>query len=249
MSDARDERPRFRPERPASATPRGQMALLVLLLLAVGAGLALRPLWEPGFPDGALVEVTGEVPRPGTYLLDEPTVAAAVAAAGGDPRGFATEPVPPGHRVVVDHGEARVAAPSEPLLVALPVDVNEASAVALSAIPGIGPSLAEAIVAGRSEGPYAGLDDLLRVPGLGPGALEQLRPFATAGEASAGPVDLNRATAAELERLPGVGPVTAARIVVDREDHGPYESLEDLARVRGIGPALLDGLRDRVVVR
>lgn len=249
MTEVRDERPRFRPERPAPAAPRGQIALLVLILLAVGAALALRPLWEPTFPEGVVVEVTGEVPRPGTYLLEHPTVAAAVAAAGGDPRGLPVDPVPSGHRVMVQGGAARVAPPSQPLLVALPVDVNAASADALSAIPGLGPRLAEAIVAGRADGPYRRLEDLLRVPGVGPGTLELMRPFATVGDAAAEPVDLNRATAAELERLPGIGPVTAARIVVDREDHGPYERLEDLARVRGVGPSVLDALRDRVVVR
>ncbi len=50
------------------------------------------------------------------------------------------------------------------------------------------------------------------------------------------PVDLNRATAKELERLPRVGPALAARIVSWREAHGPFTSLEDLRHVRGIGP-------------
>lgn len=249
MAEARDDRPRFRPERAPSAAPRGQLAVLMLLMLATGAALALRPLWEPGVPEGVLVEVTGDVPHPGVHLVDEATVAAAVGAAGGDPSAFPDRPVPEGHRVVVDGAEARVAPPSDPLLVALPVDVNEASADALTAVPGLGRALAEAIVAGRADGPYARLDDLLRVPGVGPSTLELLRPFATVGEPGpAEPLDLNRATAAELERLPGVGPVTAARIVVDREDHGPYQRLEDLTRVRGVGPSTVEGLRDRVVV-
>ena len=49
-------------------------------------------------------------------------------------------------------------------------------------------------------------------------------------------VDLNQATARELERLPRVGPALAARIVAWREAHGPIRSLEDLRHVRGIGP-------------
>jgi competence protein ComEA len=61
-------------------------------------------------------------------------------------------------------------------------------------------------------------------------------------------VNVNRATAAELEELPGVGPATAAAIVSDREEHGPFPTIDDLARVRGIGPAKLEQLRDLVAV-
>lgn len=61
-------------------------------------------------------------------------------------------------------------------------------------------------------------------------------------------IDLNRADAAELEKLPGVGPVLAARIVSDREVNGPFASVEDLGRVPGVGPAILAGLTDVAVV-
>ena len=64
----------------------------------------------------------------------------------------------------------------------------------------------------------------------------------------AGPIDLNTATAADLEELPGVGPATAAAIVAYRDDHGPFRSVEQLLEVRGIGEAKLDALRDLVVV-
>ena len=61
-------------------------------------------------------------------------------------------------------------------------------------------------------------------------------------------VDLNRASAAELERLPGVGPATAAAIIDHREQHGPFARVEDLLAVRGIGDAKLAALRDLVHV-
>jgi competence protein ComEA len=61
-----------------------------------------------------------------------------------------------------------------------------------------------------------------------------------------GPVDVNRATAEELDRLPGVGPSTAAAIVTERERNGPFVAVDDLDRVPGIGPAKLEALRDLV---
>jgi competence protein ComEA len=57
------------------------------------------------------------------------------------------------------------------------------------------------------------------------------------------PVDLNAASPADLERLPGVGPATAAAIVEYRDAHGPFRSVDDLEQVRGIGPAKLEALR------
>ncbi len=62
----------------------------------------------------------------------------------------------------------------------------------------------------------------------------------------AGPVDVNRASADELEELPGVGPATATAIVTERERNGPFVDVDDLDRVPGIGPAKIDALRDLV---
>jgi len=63
-----------------------------------------------------------------------------------------------------------------------------------------------------------------------------------------GPVDINTAGVDELDRLPGVGPSTAAAIVAHREQYGPFASIDELASVRGIGPAKLDALRGLVTV-
>ena len=59
-------------------------------------------------------------------------------------------------------------------------------------------------------------------------------------------VDLNRATLAELDALPGIGPVLARRIVEHRGRHGPFRSVDELRAVAGIGPALLARLRELV---
>jgi len=63
-----------------------------------------------------------------------------------------------------------------------------------------------------------------------------------------GPIDLNRATADQLESLPGVGPSIAAAIIDHRERKGPFGSVDELVDVRGIGPARLEQLRPLVRV-
>lgn len=63
-----------------------------------------------------------------------------------------------------------------------------------------------------------------------------------------GLLDLNRATVEELITLPGIGPVLAARIVAWREDHGPFQSVDDLRQVSGIGEKTLERIRDLVTV-
>jgi hypothetical protein len=62
---------------------------------------------------------------------------------------------------------------------AIPVDLNRASAEELESLPGIGPELARRIVEGR---PYAAVDELRRVPGIGPTRLRAVRPRARVGE-------------------------------------------------------------------
>ena len=56
-------------------------------------------------------------------------------------------------------------------------------------------------------------------------------------------VDLNTATVDELAILPGVGPARGRAIAEDRERRGPFRSVDDVARVKGIGPQVLAGLR------
>jgi competence protein ComEA len=71
-------------------------------------------------------------------------------------------------------------------------------------------------------------------------------PAAAGPEAPAGPVHLNTATLEQLDALPGVGPVTAQKILDYRTENGGFTSVDDLDAVSGIGPARLDSLRDLV---
>jgi len=63
----------------------------------------------------------------------------------------------------------------------------------------------------------------------------------------AGPIDINRADAVELTRLPGIGPKLAERIVLDRAAHGRYRTPAELDRVKGVGPALLQKLAGKAI--
>ncbi len=95
----------------------------------------------------------------------------------------------------------------------------------------------EQIRVGIEEGPVVPPEDAAGTP-------------TPAGAASAGTtaLDLNTATAIQLEEVDGVGPVLAAAIVRWRTDNGPFQSVEDLLDVSGIGEATLAGMRDQVTV-
>ena len=68
------------------------------------------------------------------------------------------------------------------------------------------------------------------------------------GVSSGGPVNLNRAGAAELETLPGIGPVLAAAILRYRQDNGPFQTIDALENVPGIGPKTLQNLRPLITI-
>ena len=63
----------------------------------------------------------------------------------------------------------------------------------------------------------------------------------------ASPVDLNTATVEQLDALPGIGPVTAQKIVDYRTQHGPFHSVDDLDAIPGIGPARIENLQGLVI--
>jgi len=133
------------------------------------------------------------------------------------------------------------------------INVNTASAAELESLPGIGPSKAAAIVQYRTDnGPFTSVDALTNVPGIGAKTVESLRSEAEVGDGStvakgapsssgsasssaSNAVNINTASAGQLDSLPGIGPSKAAAIVADRDANGPFSSCDELSRVTGVG--------------
>lgn len=220
----------------------GVAAALVLLLLVLGVGAVA--LWPSEDAVPLAVPVAG--PSPGPTTPDGPAVdAPADGADAGDPAALLAAPADPadpaGADAVVVHVIGQVAAPG---LVTVPAGARVADAV--EAAGGAGPeadltalNLARPVVDGEQ----------VHVPAPGEEVRVAAPPDVADGDpAGTAPVALNTADATALTALPGVGPVLADRIVAWRDEHGPFTRLDELAEVSGIGPVLLDGLRDLVVL-
>ncbi len=69
------------------------------------------------------------------------------------------------------------------------------------------------------------------------------------GREDEGKVNINTASASEIERLPGIGPVLAGRIVDFREKRGPFGTPEDIMKVSGIGPRIYESIKDSISVK
>ena len=213
---------RHRAPGPALRLDPGRPGARALWFAAVVAVLGLLALTWSDRPRPTPVAASSPVSSPG-----EPADAS-TAAAG--------TPTPSAGTVVVSV-VGRVARPG---LVTLPEGSRVADAVEAAGglLTGTDPSAVN-LAAPLADGQQVAVG----VPGAGPPPGPAGRPAV-----SGGPVDLNSAGVAELEALPGVGPVLAQRIVDHREQHGPFRAVDDLQDVAGIGPAIFDGLADAVTV-
>ena len=63
------------------------------------------------------------------------------------------------------------------------------------------------------------------------------------------PIDINQATAQELEGLPGIGPVLAQKIIRERERIGKFSTLEDLLKISGIGKKKLEKIKNMIIIK
>ena len=161
-----------------------------------------------------------------------------------------------GDRPGRDSVAARASRLAKPLAPDEQIDVDKASAEDLTRLPRIGPVLASRIVADREDhGAFGSLEGLVRVSGVGPTLVQTVRRHVkfTGRPGPSSPdgsprslVSLNRATAAELLSLPGIGEGRAEAIVEYRRRHGPFRRVEDLEQVPGIGSKTVERLRNRV---
>ncbi|MDI3298304.1 MAG: helix-hairpin-helix domain-containing protein [Bacillota bacterium] len=185
-----------------------------------GAGAADAPAPAEA---NILVHVAGAVRQPGLYPLPRGArLGEAVEAAGG----------------LTEQAAADVLNLAAPLVDGVRVTVPTREQAArfpgwpvLSTDPGAGP-------AGAAPSP------------LGPPAASggSAGPGAKGSVGGGAPLDLNRASADELDRLPGIGPSRAAAIVALREARGGFHSVDELLEVRGIGPVLFEQIRPLVRV-
>ena len=191
----------------------------------------------------------------------------------GEPPGAILTPVPAADPA---RHAARALRLVRPLRPGETIDLNTASADEIARLPRIGMSLAKRIVQDRTiRGAFRGLEELDRVPGVGPALLDRLsewvafsgspvasvtseiaaNPGISGGYGSRGatpaegPVDLNSASVADLEALPGIGKARARAILAYRRSHGSFAVVSDLGRVPGFGRSLVARLEPLLTVK
>ncbi|MFC6021884.1 helix-hairpin-helix domain-containing protein [Plantactinospora solaniradicis] len=198
---------------------------VVVVLGAAGWAWTSRPRTEPVSPSLG--------PSPASSALPTPSGSGPVSGGAG--------PVVAGAEVVVAvAGKVR-----RPGLVRLPAGARVADALdsAGGPLPGVDVSLLN--LARRVTDGELILVGVTPPPGAAPAAAASAQTPAGAVD---GKVNLNTATVAQLDALPGVGPVLAQRIVTHREQHGGFRSVGDLRQVNGIGDARYEDLKDLVTV-
>lgn len=203
---------------------------VIVLLAAIGSGGMLAASW-PRQTAGVVGVVDSSAPP--APVVGTPSVS--------------LDPAVPEPGSAAESGSA-----AEPLLVHITGDVRRPGVVRLPA----GSRVEDAVEAagGMRRGGDVGGTNLARllVDGeridVGGAASAQVTTADPSVGSGSVPVDLNTATAAQLDELPGIGPVTAAKIVAWRAANGRFTIVDELLEVSGIGPATLAELRPHVRV-
>jgi competence protein ComEA len=222
----------------ALAWPRGEVSDLGVAVS--GGAPAGQNVGVDGAPDGALAGEPDEGGSGGG-------AAEGRSADEGAPDGGTVATDGTGGEVVV-HVVGEVA---EPGLVTLPAGSRVADAVEAAGGPTDDADLSAVNLA---RDVVDGEQVLVPAPGQAVPAPADATTGASGGPGAGGAggtggqVPLNTADATALMELPGVGPVLAERIIAWRDENGPFTSVEELTEVSGIGPAVLEKLRDQVLV-
>jgi competence protein ComEA len=209
------------------------------VFLGLSAVLLGAPLAVPAATAGVLVEVHGTVGLPGWHRVDPPTLWAALEAAHGDARGTTDRRLDVGDGVWVGPDGPVVVPVSQPLLLGQPLSVEHSPEAAFADLPGV---TADDVASLGRPGSLARRDPPGRIA-----RWSKKAPHAVVAPAPRA-IDVNRASAAELELLPGIGPALAGRIVAHRAANGAFREVAGLDAVSGIGPATLARLLPLVTV-
>jgi len=223
---------------------RAVIGLSVLLLLALGYGA--QHFWA-GRPEPVAVPVADGSLSPGTSSPDPgPPVGAATGPALGSAPGQAAGSASSATPAAPDPGAGPSPGPSRPSGVVVDV-AGKVRAPGLRTLPQ-GARVQDALQAAGGPLPGTDLTGLNLARPLGDGEEVVVGVPSPPGGTSAsgpasGPLSLNNATAQQLDALPGVGPVLAQRIVQYREQHGGFQSVDQLRHVSGFGERRLQDLR------
>jgi competence protein ComEA len=192
-----------------------------------------------------------------------PVAATAATSTTSAPRAGSLQPAPPG--VPFDPAGTGVTSPTLPTGVLVVDVVGQVRHPGIVRLPA-GSRVVDAVHAAGGPGPRAALDlinlarplvdgEQLVVPRPGqqvqaaPGGAGPTTGVIPGGSGSGSPMNLNTATEADLDGLPGIGPVLAGRILAWRTEHGRFSTVDELGEVAGIGPKLLGQLRALVQVQ
>ncbi|MFK4997633.1 helix-hairpin-helix domain-containing protein [Bacillus sp. N9] len=89
---------------------------------------------------------------------------------------------------------------------------------------------------------------VLYIPKIGE-SLEGIGMMEEGKREKSGKININKAEAVELETLPGIGPAKAAAIIQYREEHGPFQRIEDIQSISGIGTKTFEKFKDLIKVK
>lgn len=156
------------------------------------------------------------------------------------------------------------------------IDIRTATLEELTLLPGIGEKRAQDIIEHRSQRPFQNVNEIMLIKGIGIKTYEKMRPMLlvfgsdepldksstgtkTSSEATdskqstkktdlTSKVNLNTATLEQLCTLVGIGPAKAQAIIDYRTEHGAFIAIEDITKVKGIGPATFNKNKDRLQI-
>lgn len=132
----------------------------------------------------------------------------------------------------------------------LRININTASKAELCKLKGIGEVKADAIIAYReANNGFKNIDEIKNVSGIGDATFNDISPYIYVENP---PIDskinINTANLTQLQKITGVGPAIAQRIIDYRNENGDFQSIEDIINVKGIGEITFEKMKDQIVV-